>query len=136
MSTIYYNSEVNDIELKITDKYIQYGNELLPTSALSFISINKYEVRWWIPTLLLVVAVIGLIYSKTNYETGSFYILSMLLLIIGLIILLVDIIISRKRIIRIYSHSKEHLYIEWKKGNYQTVVDALYKVIEDIKKPD
>ena len=137
MSTTYYNDKVDDIDLKITDKYIQYGSELLPASALSFVSVNKYNVRWWIPTLFLVIAAILFTYDKTSsyYGHGGTTIISMLLLIIGLVILLIDIIISRKRIIRIYSHSREHLYIEWKKGNYQHVVDALFKVIEGEEKP-
>ena len=136
MSNTIYNAKVNDIDLKITENYVQYGSELIPTSAISFISLNKYIPRWWIPVLFLVAAAIEFVINSSNhYFTGSSYFLAMLLLIIGLITLLIAIARSRKRFLRIYSHSREHLYIEWKSGDLKPLIDAIYELLECKNKP-
>ena len=137
MGNTIYSAKVNDIDFKITDNYVQYGSELIPTSAISFVSLTKYIPRWWIPTLFLVGAAIefALMFSNDYYFDFVNYSWAVLLLIIGLVTLIVAIAKSRKRFLRIYSHSREYLYLELGSGNPQPLIDAIYELLEDKNKP-
>ena len=136
MSKVFYNSKINDTELKITENYIQYGSELMPTSALSFISITRPHINWLVP-ILLVIAGLFCYNKSTSYHYGfnDERVLAFLFLLIGIIWIIINVIKNRQRILRIYSHSKMHLYIEWKGGDFDSLIDAIYNLLAYINKP-
>ena len=58
MSKIYFNDKISEIPLLITESYIQYGSEIIPTNAVSYFSIKRINVSWLLAILLLLAGAI------------------------------------------------------------------------------
>lgn len=126
MNQTYYNEKIGDNYFKVTEKYIQYGSNMIPTSSISYVSIKRPTVSWWIPTILLLSAIA--VYSiQQNHIMND---LSIILFVIGIIALFVTIIRSQKRYLWIYSHSGQYIFVEKKRGDDQAITDAIYNLIE------
>ena len=124
-----YKEKIGDDNLKITDKYIQYGTDLIPSSALSFFSVKKPSAKWWIPLALIIATIV--VYSlRTPYNSETISIISLILLVVGIISLIVEIIKSQRRLIMFYSHSGQHIFIKINK-DCQHIVNAVYCLLED-----
>ena len=116
-----------DANLEITEKYIKFINDVMPTSALSFFSLHRLKINWWLPILLLLVGLVGYLYFQND---GLLDLLFIVLLIIGFVILISDIIDSRKRFLDIYSHSSNKISIEVSKEVYaKPIITALFEVM-------
>ncbi len=126
---IVYNEKIGDDNLKITDKYIQYGTDVIPLSALSFFSLKKPSVKWWIP-LALIIATIVVFCLKTPYNSETISMISLTLLIVSIISLIVVINKSQRRFLMFYSHSGQSIFIDINK-DCQQIVNAVYCLLED-----
>lgn len=99
----------------------------MPTSALSFFSLHRLKINWWLPILLLLVGVVGYFYFQND---GMLAVLAIVIIIIGFAILIADIIDSRKRFLDIYSHSSNKISIEVSKEVYaKPIISALFEVM-------
>lgn len=103
MSNIIYQTP----NFKITDKYIQHGNEIMPISALSFITYQKQSV---LPFILLLVSIVLI----SIILAGAFSFPEFLLLILFLAPIPLLKIIFNKRYYCFYSHSGKCISIEFR----------------------
>lgn len=131
MNKVYYSTRLDDIDFSITDKYVRFGSEIIPTPALSYISIKKKRVHWWVSILFLIVALIAtLIGVQDSYSGDSYLTIALISFVIGLTILIITIIKNRERFFCFVSHSRESIYIKWKWGDYQPLFDAIFQLLE------
>ena len=131
----YFDTKNSDYSLQITESYIKFTDSaddesianIIPVNSISYISVRKEYVRWWI-TVLLVILVFVL------HQT-YFYEFQTIALVFAVLSLAYNIIISLRRYIYIYSHSQNYIRINisWLKRNkcYEPLLSALHKVIED-----
>ncbi len=126
MNQTYYNEKIGDYHFKVTEKYIQYGSTMIPTSSISYVTIKRPTVNWWIPAIVLLFAIA--VYSiQQNHTMNAILII---LFVIGIIALFVTIIRSQKRYLWIYSHSGRYIFVEKKSGDNQAMIDAIYNLLE------
>lgn len=117
---VYYEDE----NLKITDYLIVFENKVMPTFALSFFSVHALKVKWWIPIVLVLGGVYGLI------ELPDLKTLFTILLVVGILLIIVNIIDSRKRVLEIVSHSGNSMSIEVEtEKSADKIITALQSVI-------
>lgn len=122
MNQTYYNEKIGDYHFKVTEKYIQYGSDIIPTSSISYVSIKRFAISWF-PLIFLLSSIVVSMYVP--------FVISIILIVIGVIALMVTIIKSQKRLLKIYSHSGQYIYIIQKKsGDYQAMIDAIYNLLE------
>lgn len=124
MSNVLYD----DGNLVITEKYIRFENEIMPTSALSFVSVYAKNVRWWLPILSTIVGFIGLMFYF-DMEIEWLLWVSIGLLVYGICALIHAYKESQKRIFGIVAHSGNSISFETD-GGHQAILDAIYGVIE------
>lgn len=116
-----------DASLTITEDYIRYDGDVMPTWALSFFSLTKLEIKWWVPIVLILLGVIGIWFFK---DINVVFYVSFLLLGYGIYKLIDDIIESRRRFCYIYSHSGHCISFETTDINDMTpITTALFQVI-------
>ena len=130
MSFVYYKGKVDDIDLTISDKYIQYGSDIIPTHSLSFISIRRARVNWWIPVLFLISAIVFAIIGDETLDIVALFLFG-----IGLALLIIAIIKSKYRFFKFVSHSRDSICLRWRQGNNEPLFDAVFKLLENDRLP-
>ena len=138
MNKIYFENEISGLQLRITESYVQYGSDVIPTSAISYFAVRRASVSWW-PAILLFLSGIALFFcgnSKiTNGWDSILQSLGVIALVGSIIATIVIFIESRKRYVFISSHSQHciEIWIHGKdyKDSYTPLMTALFDVIED-----
>lgn len=129
MSKIYFNDKISEIPLLITESYIQYGSEIIPTNAVSYFSIKRINVSWLLAILLLLAGAI------LFFCDGDLSSVGLVVFFVGTIDFIVTYLRSKKRFITISSHSKHCIQIEIGGNQYQQfykpLTEALISVVED-----
>lgn len=133
MSKFYFNDKISDLSLQITESYIQYGSEIIPTNAISYFAIKRINVTWWLAILLLVA---GAVLSYYGYTDGGILGgIGIIAFIIGIVEAIATYKKSKKRYVIISSHSKHCIQIEINGAQYQQfyepLMNALFNVVED-----
>ena len=122
MNKTYYK----DSNLKIDNTCITFNNgincQIIPIKSISCIDIVSEKVNWWIGVILFV---IGLALSIALKEETFGYCIP------GIVIIMYNIIVSFKRSIYIYSHSKNYISISI---GYKNVKDGAYPIITALSK--
>ena len=144
MSKTYYHEDISSINFQITESYIQYGSEVIPTNAISYFAIKRVNVSWWLTIILLLVGTALTIYgsmsghiSIENVAFGEVFLsyIGIIVLLAGIAVAIITIIESRRRVITISSHSKQSIQIELNgtqyKHIYEPLMKALFEVVED-----
>lgn len=127
-----------DSNLEITEKYIKFQEDVMPTSALSFFSYRGKVVNWATPILLILggsIGYIGYYYFNTVITSEQWWlkllmIVSIILFIAGIYKLYNAIVESGKKYCNIYSHSGHCISFETEdKKISQSIIDALFETI-------
>lgn len=131
MTTVYFEENLEGAKLKITDKYILYNGDIIPSSAVSYISVNRKRIHWFVPVVMIVLSLV--LFATKRTTTMLFSIIAATLLIIGIVLLILAILNSRKRFITFYSHSRHNISIltNVKNAEYQPLVNAIFRLLED-----
>lgn len=115
------NTYYKDSDLTIDDTCITYNNgincQIIPIRSISCIEIVSEKVNWWIGVILLV---LGFALSFVLKEETFGYCIP------GGVVLIYNIIVSFKRSIYIYSHSRNYISINI---GYKNVKDGAYPII-------
>lgn len=133
MSKIYFDDKVSNLTLQITESYIQYGSEIIPTSALSYFAVKRDKVSWWLTILFLVAGFVLVYYGYSNGGILSF--IGFICLILGAIEAVATFLESRKRYVIITAHSGNCIRLEIKgsqhQQGYEPLMKALFEVVEE-----
>ncbi|MBQ6083976.1 MAG: hypothetical protein IJK92_06450 [Bacteroidales bacterium] len=117
MNKTFYEDSV----LKIDDSCVSFtdgfNKTIIPIKSISCVEIVKNKVNWWIGLLLLIIGFAATIWISEEADV---------LFIPGIIVLIYDFIISFKRSIYIYSHSRNYISINI---GYKNVKDGAYPII-------
>ena len=137
MNTIYFDDEISGLPFRVTESYVQYGSEVIPTSSISYFTVKK-AVASWLPVIVLFlggIVSICLGYAKISIKWDNILQLLGLFFLVGSVIAAIIVFLeNRKRYLFISSHSQHSIEV-WIQGskynkNYEPLLKALFNAIE------